>query len=451
MKEERQRAGKTQREFASLRHTASSLVEQVNELRQVVARQRQEMGDTVSKTADRIIKAYSKIGNSVSEWQNKFIKEQQERKKLHNQLLELKGNIRVFCRVRPPGVTNQIADTQTAVRFLPNDELMVEDSKRGTKKTFEFDRVYDFKTTQEQVFSDTEALITSVIDGYNVCLFAYGQTGSGKTHTMTGDPGNPGVNLRALNRLFDISRERSADFELSIKVSSIEIYNETVNDLLVSPSDRANKKYDIKEGEDGMYVTDVLYQEVTKEADVLRLMEISAKNRAVGETRMNDRSSRSHSLLSIYVQTINKVNKTRSFGKLHLVDLAGSERISKSHAHGERLKEAQAINKSLSSLGNVINALQMKGKGKSHIPYRDSKLTRLLQDSLGGDSKTLMFLQIGPEASNVGESICSLEFGGRVRSVELGQAKRHVDKGDPEELRALRAEVGRLQEELARR
>jgi len=252
------------------------------------------------------------------------------------------------------------------------------------------------------VFLDTQPLIRSVLDGYNVCIFAYGQTGSGKTYTMSG-PKNmteqtQGVNYRALGDLFKLEQRRGT-FIYDIAVQMIEIYNEQVRDLLVT--DGLNKRLEIRNNsQNGLNVPDASLVRVASTMDVVELMNVGQKNRAVGATALNDRSSRSHSCLTVHVQGRDLTSGTTLRGCMHLVDLAGSERVDKSEVTGERLKEAQHINKSLSALGDVIASLAQKN---AHVPYRNSKLTQLLQDSLGGQAKTLMFVHISPESDAVGK------------------------------------------------
>jgi len=220
----------------------------------------------------------------------------------------------------------------------------------------------------------------------------------------------------------------------------LEIYNEAVRDLLVPAAKQ--KKYEIKQGPDGMYVPDLVTMDVDNPEDLSKLIDLSGKNRATATTNMNDYSSRSHAILMVSVTSKNLMTSQRTFGKLTLVDLAGSERVDKTGATQERLKEAQSINKSLAALGNVMAALQSKEK---HIPYRDSKLTYLLQDSLGGSSKTLMIVQVSPSMGNVFESMFSLLFASRVRNVELGPAKKNQES---KEMAQLKDFVQRLEETL---
>jgi len=375
----------------------------------------------------------------------KYRKEVTKNRLLYNQMQELKGNIRVYCRVRPLNPEEVSRNDDFVVSFLEEGMMLVNNPQTNQKKSFEFEKIYHPDMEQESIFKDTEPLITSVVDGYNVCIFAYGQTGSGKTYTMEGTKENPGVNMRALNELFRVAQERAADYKFEITVSVLEIYNESIRDLLIPPARAKEKKYEIKQGPTGNYVPELTSISVTSPADVLRVMSLGNQHRSVGSTNMNEHSSRSHALLSVVVNTTNLISNASSAGKLTLVDLAGSERVSKSGATKDRMLEAQNINKSLSALGDVIMALAQKSQ---HVPYRNSKLTYLLQDSLGGDSKTLMFVQISPSSDNVGESLCSLNFAARVRSVELGQAKKHVDSSG--ELAKLKAQVKKLEEQAGK-
>ncbi|CAI9103478.1 OLC1v1001965C4 [Oldenlandia corymbosa var. corymbosa] len=324
----------------------------------------------------------------------------EENRKLYNQVQDLKGNIRVYCRVRP--LHGQVRGFGSVEHLDEGSITITTPSKYGKegKKSFTFNRVFGPSASQEEVFSDTQPLIRSVLDGFNVCIFAYGQTGSGKTHTMSGPdvltPETMGVNYRALNDLFLISEQRKDIFLYDVSVQMIEIYNEQ-------------------------------------------------KNRAVGSTAMNDRSSRSHSCLTVHVQGRDLASGAVLRGCMHLVDLAGSERVDKSEAVGERLKEAQHINKSLSALGDVIASLAQKN---SHVPYRNSKLTQLLQDSLGGQAKTLMFVHISPEYDAIGETLSTLKFAERVSSVELGAARANKETA---EVKDLKEQIANLKAALAKK
>lgn len=380
----------------------------------------------------------------------------EENRKLYNQVQDLKGNIRVYCRVRPflPGQQNSLS---TVDHIDDGNITITTPSKYGKegKKSFTFNKVFGPSVTQAEVFADTQPLIRSVLDGYNVCIFAYGQTGSGKTHTMTGPSDltteTLGVNYRALSDLFIISEQRKDVISYDISVQMVEIYNEQVRDLLTP--DGVNKKVEIRNSsQKGFNLPDANLVPVTSTSDVLNLMDLGHKNRSVSATALNDRSSRSHSCLTVHVQGRNMTSGTVLRGSMHLVDLAGSERVDKSEVLGDRLKEATHINKSLSALGDVIASLAQKN---SHVPYRNSKLTQLLQDSLGGQAKTLMFVHISPELNAVGETLSTLKFAERVSTVELGSARANKEGSDVKELReqisSLKAALARKEEEQGRR
>ncbi|RUS70443.1 hypothetical protein EGW08_021792, partial [Elysia chlorotica] len=228
---------------------------------------------------------------------------------------------------------------------------------------FQLEKVFSDKASQSEVFGEVSPLIQSVLDGRNVCIFAYGQTGSGKTHTMEGSFKDPGVNQRALRQLFDETNDRTNKYK--INASMLEIYNETIRDLLSSdPSDKLEVKL---KPDGGVYVPGLVSVPVQSLEDIHRISKVAKDNRMVASTKMNERSSRSHLVLSVDVEETNLTTGSITKGRLNLVDLAGSERVSKSHVEGARLKEAQNINKSLSSLGDVINALKNR---HPHVPYR---------------------------------------------------------------------------------
>ncbi|KAH0919994.1 hypothetical protein HID58_027654 [Brassica napus] len=325
----------------------------------------------------------------------KFVEGEKERKELYNKILELK-------------------------------EVIVM-SNGFPKKSFKFDSVFGPNASQADVFEDTAPFATSVIDGYNVCIFAYGQTGTGKTFTMEGTQDNRGVNYRTLKNLFEIMKERENRYSYEISVSVLEVYNEQIRDLLVPASQNASaaKRFEIRQVNEGSHhVPGLVEARVSTMEEVWDVLKTGSNARAVGKTTANEHSSRSHCIHCVMVKGENLLNGECTKSKLWLVDLAGSERVAKTEVQGERLKETQNINKSLSALGDVIYALANKS---SHIPFRNSKLTHLLQDSLGGDSKTLMFVQISPNEKDNSETLCSLNFASRVRGIELGPAKKQLD------------------------
>lgn len=385
------------------------------------AKEYKQSMDELQKMFTEVISSNKKIADNtkeqVADITKKYRAEQMQRRLLYNQVQELRGNIRVFARVRSD-------DRNPCMMKFPDDNNLLVTHLDSTKKpiNYEFEHVYSNKSKQEDVFKDTEALCMSCVDGYNVCIMAYGQTGSGKTYTMQGPPDNPGVNRRAIAKLIQHTDEREeVDFHLSVSV--LEVYNEKLFDLLTG--DRS-KPLSIHQGADGTYVGDLTSDVVKTEADVQETMAKAEKHRSVSSTKMNSDSSRSHLLLQLMVVGQNKISGQRTFGKLTLVDLAGSERISKTEAAGERLVEAAAINKSLTALGQVFQAL---ATNSPHVPYRNSKLTHALQDSLGGDSKTCVFVALSPLESNLAESHSTLKFGQNIRKIELGPATKK--KGGP--------------------
>lgn len=380
------------------------------------------ISSSMNKFKENILEAVADTNYRSNLLAERYKKELELRKKLHNDLVELKGNIRVFCRVRPV-IREDGESCEQVVSFSDDEEdniLYVKN--KGATKSFEMDRVFKPTATQNDVFEDVEALVTSCLDGYNVCIFAYGQTGAGKTFTMEGTKNDPGLNQRALKHLFNCS-DKMRDWNFTILVNFVEIYNEMLRDLLVvEPTTKLN----IKQNKDGShYVPGLTHVQVKNVDDVNEVFSLGRMNRTTASTDMNERSSRSHSVLTILVLGRNINTNTEVSGKLNLVDLAGSERVSKSGSDGQRMKEAQNINKSLSALGDVIHALKNKN---GHVPYRNTKLTYLLQESLGGDSKTLMVVQVSPVDKNAGETVCSLNFAQRVRQVELGMASRREQK-----------------------
>ncbi|XP_023887362.2 kinesin-like protein KIN-14R [Quercus suber] len=383
---------------------------------------------------NKMVFAVRELVKQCEDLKVKYNEEQAKRRKLFNEVQDAKGNIRVFCRCRPLSKGEISAGCTTVVDFDAAKEGSLGILTGGTtKKSFKFDRVYTPKDDQVEVFSDASPMVISVLDGYNVCIFAYGQTGTGKTFTMEGTEQNRGVNYRTLEHLFNIAKERSETFTYNISVSVLEVYNEQIRDLLAtSPT---SKKLEIKQASEGSHhVPGIVEAKVDNIKDVWSVLQAGSNARAVGSNNVNEHSSRSHCMLCIMVRAKNLVNGECTKSKLWLVDLAGSERLAKTDVQGERLKEAQNINRSLSALGDVISALATKS---SHIPYRNSKLTHLLQDSLGGDSKTLMFVQISPSDQDVGETLSSLNFASRVRGIELGPVRKQIDTSELQKVKAM--------------
>ena len=266
------------------------------------------------------------------------------------------------------------------------------------------------------------------MDGYNVCLFSYGQTGSGKTHTMQGSGNGSmrGLIPRAMQQVGQYKNElESKGWHYEMEVSFIEIYNETIKDLLRNNA-TDDLKHEIKKDANGtMFVSDIEMLSVDPN-DTIKMdsiMEMAAHHRSVGQTAMNERSSRSHSIFTLHLKASNAQQGISLNGTLSLVDLAGSERLNRSGVTGNRMKESVAINKSLSALTDVFVAIANK---QSHIPFRNSKLTYLLQPALSGDGKTLMMVNLSPTEDSFYESLCSLRFANQVNQCELGKPKRQL-------------------------
>ncbi|KIM88322.1 hypothetical protein PILCRDRAFT_771135 [Piloderma croceum F 1598] len=412
---------------------------------------------TDSTTLSTLSLSLTRATARIKDLENEAREAESVRRKLHNMVQELKGNIRVFCRVRP--VLGLEAGEEAEIRYpdwRDRREIVVEstsESAMGQERkevyNFGFDRVFEPSSTQEEVFEEISQLAQSCTDGYNVCIFAYGQTGSGKSFTMEGG----GVRLslsslsrgrtdadyalqtagmipRAVQQVFRVTDElKSKGWEYKMEGQFLEIYNETINDLL-GKHEFDKKKHEIKHDPKTLRtsITDTQSHALTSPSQVTSLLLLAQSRRSVAATLMNERSSRSHSVFMLRISGRNEVSGERCEGSLNLVDLAGSERLVGSGVAGdkERLRETQSINKSLSALGDVIGALGEKGdKGdKHHIPYRNSKLTYLLQNSLSGNSKTLMVLNLSPLAAHLNESLTSLRFATKVNNTTIGTAKK---------------------------
>ncbi|GKV20670.1 hypothetical protein SLEP1_g30758 [Rubroshorea leprosula] len=403
----------------------SSNIEYLKKEHRVLSDQVKDMNSD-SFLSPEVLGILKHLNNQYGLLKTKYLEEYSERKRLYNEVIELKGNIRVFLRCRPLNQVEVANGCTSVVEFDSSQENEMHIiSSDSSKKQFKFDHVFGPQNSQEDVFAQTKPVVTSVLDGYNVCIFAYGQTGTGKTFTMEGTPENRGVNYRTLEELFRISRERSKIMNYELYVSMLEVYNEKIRDLLAENSNQPSKRLEIKQAADGMQeVPGLIEAHVHGTEEVWELLKSGSRVRSVGSTNANELSSRSHCLLRVTVKGENLINGQKTKSHLWLVDLAGSERVGKIEVEGERLKESQFINKSLSALGDVVSALASK---TGHIPYRNSKVTHMLQSSLGGDCKTLMFVQISPSTADLGETLCSLNFASRVRGIESGPARKQAD------------------------
>jgi kinesin family protein 3/17 len=360
--------------------------------------------------------------------------------------------VKVAIRCRPLSSDELKDSRQMIIQIAPNrGEIAIKNPKADNSeppKVFSFDSVYDWNSTQDGIYKEQGfPIVDSVLEGYNGTIFAYGQTGTGKTHTMEGiaDPVHlRGIIPRAFEQVFK-QIEGTPNKQFLVRVSFLELYNEEVRDLLAA---NPKNRLEIRDNPDvGVYVQDLISFPVQSVEEMHHKLQIGRKNRATGETKMNAGSSRSHSIFSITVEAseygIDGENHIR-MGKLNLVDLAGSERQNKTHATGERFVEAVNINKSLMTLGNVISALV--DPKSQHIPYRDSKLTRLLQDSLGGNTKTVMIANIGPADWNFDETLGTLRYAHRAKSIK-NKPKINEDPKDAM-LREFQDEISKLKAQL---
>jgi kinesin family member C1 len=318
--------------------------------------------------------------------------EESLRRKLHNQVQELKGNIRVFCRVRP--ALGEEEEEAAKINFPDQSDESKEIVVRGPEtksalgnitaasNAFSFDRVFDPASANADVFEEISQLVQSALDGYNVCIFCYGQTGSGKTYTMSSADG---MIPRAVGQIYETAKNlEEKGWRYKMVGSFVEVYNENINDLLGKAEDLDKKKHSIihDAANSKTTITDIETVELDSPERVHEVLKRADGNRSVAATKANQRSSRSHSVFILSLSGENSITGEKSEGTLNLVDLAGSERLSHSQAEGQRLKETQSINKSLSCLGDVIGAL---GKGdSSHVPYRNSKVWQLQDIKLKG-------------------------------------------------------------------
>uniref|UniRef100_A0A673XN08 Kinesin-like protein n=1 Tax=Salmo trutta TaxID=8032 RepID=A0A673XN08_SALTR len=361
-------------------------------------------------------------------------------------------NVKVVVRCRPLNQKERSMGHKQAVSVDENRGTITVNKLETTHeppKTFTFDTVFGPDSKQLDVYNLTaRPIIDSVLEGYNGTIFAYGQTGTGKTFTMEGVRAVPelrGIIPNSFAHVFGHIAKAEGDTRFLVRVSYLEIYNEEVRDLLGKDQ---MQRLEVKERPDvGVYIKDLSGYVVNNADDMDRIMTMGHKNRSVGSTNMNEHSSRSHAIFTITIECSEKGvdgDQHVRMGKLHLVDLAGSERQGKTGATGQRLKEATKINLSLSTLGNVISAL-VDGKS-THVPYRNSKLTRLLQDSLGGNSKTMMCANIGPADYNYDETISTLRYANRAKNIK-NKARINEDPKDAL-LRQFQKEIEELRKKL---
>lgn len=359
--------------------------------------------------------------NEITNFYEQIKSEEQYRRFLHEKLQELKGNIRVFCRIKPDDPDKTFSYNIQSLVDL-KESLVIEETKTSgiinstqTVKShvFSFDKIFDKTCSNGDIFQEISQLVQSSLDGFNVCIFTYGQTGSGKTFTMSNL--NDGLIPRSLSLMFEqVDVNSTSGFKLYGQF--FEIYGETVKDLIRNTSFASSSNENEVEIENPE-LSEINIVQLNSLSQINNLLIHTNKKRATAATMSNDVSSRSHSVFKVYITKFNKLlNKQTIISTLNLIDLAGSERLNRSKVTGERLKETLAINKSLSSLGDVISSLK---SNSNHVPYRNSKLTYLLRDSLGGNSKTLMFVNISCLNSHLNESLSSLRFANKVNETIL--------------------------------
>lgn len=352
-------------------------------------------------------------------------------------------NIKVVVRCRPISKKEVDKGFKPIIRIESgtNTVSLTKGDNDPDPKTFTFNSAYAWDCTQQDIYDDAgRPIVQAVLDGYNGTILAYGQTGTGKTYTMEGVVDNEehkGIILHAFDHIFaHISTVK--DREFLVRASFLQIYMEDVYDLLGDP----NKKLHVRSLENDICVVGLSSHIVKTPQEITALLMRGKDNRAVAATAMNAQSSRSHSVFTVVVEQSGEESGTK-MGKLHLVDLAGSERLSKTEATGQQAKEGAKINQSLLSLGNVISALVT---GAKHIAYRDSKLTQLLQDSLGGNAKTVMIATLGPASYNYDETLSTLLYATRARQIK--NAPRVNEDPKDALLGQLRQKIAELKKQL---
>jgi len=361
------------------------------------------------------------------------------RRRIHNAIEDRKGQLRVYCRVRPFNDRELALQDEQAVSIV--DDMTVKVANGGT---FTFDGVFA-PGSQSDIFEDCRDLVQSAVDGHNVTIFTYGQTGAGKTFTMYGTDECEGIAPRTITEVFDNIQNSLHRYAVKVSGSMVEIYGGALVDLLAdaSPSSRGSttaamqgsprrsasvprssssaslqagspRKLSVRHRAGTVQVDNLIEQPVASAAELRALLDRGIARRAVASSAMSANSSRSHVIFSVMIQCTNRETEETLCGKICLIDLGGSERLKKSEVTGEQRKEAIAINKSLSALGDVIEAVT---KRQQQVPYRNDNLTRFLQDSLGGTAKTLMFCNCSPAKSNMHETLMSLRYAMRAKRI----------------------------------
>ncbi|XP_026197553.1 kinesin-like protein KIF25 [Anabas testudineus] len=492
--------------FAVYVNFATELEVQSKQLLEKVERAGSSLNDRHGDEVQSLQARVAALERSLEEEKEKCGAERQRRKELHNTLVELRGNIRVHCRVRPVLPFDHVqsfgsgpASSEEVVSAVSDDTVMVNCLKTGMpvqNKMFEFERVHGPEDSQDAVFEDVKPLLTSLLDGYNVCIMAYGQTGSGKTHTMMGSQpleehsgsqqeAQQGIIPKAAAELFRLISEKPAESH-AVEVSVVEVHNNEVFDLLArdEQGNAVRQRRDVITTSSGAsQVTSLTYEPVFSASEVMHISSRVQKLRAHCDTLIHTDSSRSHLIVTLTISSKSpnalalarrlqaakkdmqrstqrawwsprcrranpaagsssdelfsspatspcaspcpspraSISQTPFRTKLQLVDLAGSECVGMSGVSGAALWEVSCINRSLSALSDVLGAL---AEQRPHVPYRNSKLTHLLQDAIGGDAKLLVVLCVSPTQRFITESLQSLGFGNRARQVQKALPRR---------------------------
>ncbi len=406
------------RELEEKKHLSQKKDEELQKIRKENLNLKQEI-----EYYTKAIKIQNQLHNDIQSYKNQ----------MNNEYQEAKGNVRVFCRIRPP-LQREISKQKIDIEYRGDNSLIIKGEKKANNigkgvhqdiEQFQFNRIFKQNDTQEDVFEEISPLIQSSLDGFNINIFAYGQTGSGKTFTMEGDMSSPekyGIVPRSVDRIFKYFNEelKNIGWEIKFYLSVCEIYNKKTRDLL---------------GEKNVDKTEEL-----KEMEIHSLTEWNsnfgqiAQRRKVAETKMNMESSRSHLIfkIKIHLHNINELEVDR-FGSLNLIDLAGSERVDKSTVSEERFKESIEINSSLTHLKSVFEA--MKSKHDKFVPFHNTPLTDVLKDCLSGEnSKTLMFVNISPLLESFKESTCSLKFATDVNKCYVSSNDEGSDEENYEDM-----------------
>ncbi|CAL5365168.1 unnamed protein product [Camellia sinensis] len=393
-------------DYLELRQEASDLQEYSNAKLDRVTRYLGVLADKTRKLDQAAFETEARISPLIN-----------EKKRLFNDLLIAKGNIKVFCRTRPI-----FEDEGPSVVEFPDDcTIRIPtgvDDVANPKKDFEFDRVYGPHVGQAELFSDVQPFVQSALDGYNVSVFAYGQTESGKTHTMVGSSHDRGLYARSFEELFDLSNSDTTSISrFNFSVTVFEIYNEQIRDLL--PESR-NILPKIRMGSLDSFI-ELAQEKVDNPLDFSKVLKVAFQNRGTDLLKFNF----SHLIVSIHIYYNNLISGENLYSKLSLVDLAGSANLNLEDDGGERATDLLHVMKSLSALGDVLSSLTSK---KDAVPYENSMLTKVLADSLGGSSKTLMIVNVCPNLSNLSETLSSLNFSARARNAVLSLGNRDTIK-----------------------